>query len=164
VIMYFALAYEFWPRFTGHPLRSPRLARAQLWLWFVGMLVVTLPWHVVGLMGQPRRMAYYDWSDPQSAAQAPWVVASALGGGLLLISGALVLIILVRSARGARAQAEPMGYSRGMDRQVPLPRALNGFGVWVALMVALTVVNYGYPIAQHFFLKNTAVPADLVTR
>jgi len=164
VIMYFALAYEFWPRLTGHPLRSQRLARAQLWLWFVGMLVVTIPWHVVGLMGQPRRMAYYDWSDPQSAAQAPWVVASALGGGLLLISAALVLIILVRSARGARAQAESFDYALGMDRHVPLPRALNGFVVWVGLMVALTVVNYGYPIAQHFYLKHTAVPADLVVR
>jgi len=76
----------------------------------------------------------------------------------------LVLIILVRSARGARARAEPMEYSLGMDRQVPLPRALNGFGVWVALMVALTVVNYGYPIVQHFYLKNAAVPADLVAR
>jgi cytochrome c oxidase subunit 1 len=164
VIMYFALAYEFWPRLTGYPLRSPSLARTQLWLWFVGMLVVTIPWHVVGLMGQPRRMAYYDWSDPQGAAQAPWVVASALGGGLLLISAALVLIILVRSARGARAQAEPLNYALGMDRNVPLPRALNSFGVWVVLMVALTVVNYGYPIAQHFFLKNAAVPAELVTR
>ena len=35
------------------------LACLQLWLWFIGMLVTTLPWHVVGLMGQPRRMAYY---------------------------------------------------------------------------------------------------------
>jgi hypothetical protein len=43
----------------------------QLWTWFVGMLVVTLPWHVVGIMGQPRRMSYYDYSDPALAPQAP---------------------------------------------------------------------------------------------
>jgi len=36
--------------------------------------------------------------------------------------------------------------------------------VWVALMVGLTVVNYGYPIAQHFFLKQTAVPAEMVAK
>jgi len=36
VIMYFAIAYEMWPRITGRPLRSKGLARAQLWLWFWG--------------------------------------------------------------------------------------------------------------------------------
>ena len=58
----FAIAYELWPHHRSPvALRQARLL--QLWLWFIGMLVVTLPWHVVGLMGQPRRMAYYDWSD-----------------------------------------------------------------------------------------------------
>src|SRR5262249_29897520 len=37
VIMYFALAYEFWPHLTGRSLRSSKLARIQLWLWFIGM-------------------------------------------------------------------------------------------------------------------------------
>ena len=57
VIMYFAIAYEMWPRITGKPLRSKRLARWQLWLWFWGMLITTIPWHIAGLMGQPRRVA-----------------------------------------------------------------------------------------------------------
>jgi cytochrome c oxidase subunit 1 len=43
-----------------------------------------------------------------------------------------------------------------------MPRALNSLGVWFGLMVALTVVNYGYPIAQSFFLKNNTVPAQSV--
>jgi cytochrome c oxidase subunit 1 len=163
VIMYFAVAYELWPRLTGRPLRSSKLALAQLWLWFIGIAILTLPWHVVGLLGQPRRMAYYDWSDPQLASQAPWVVASALGGAVLLISAALLLVILIRSAIGERAEVRPLQYARAVDQAVPLPRALNGFGVWFGLMVALTAVNYGYPIAQHFFLKG-GVPASVVSR
>ena len=51
VIMYFAIAYEMWPRITGKPLRSKRLACWQLWLWFWGMLITTIPWHIAGLMG-----------------------------------------------------------------------------------------------------------------
>ena len=43
----------------------------------------------------------------------------------------------------------------------PLPRALNSLGVWFGLMVALTFVNYGYPIAQSFFLQHNAVPAQI---
>jgi cytochrome c oxidase subunit 1 len=44
VIMYFVIAYEMWPRITGKPLRSKELARWQLWLWFWGMMIVSIPW------------------------------------------------------------------------------------------------------------------------
>ena len=159
-IMYFAIAYELWPHLTGHPLRSPRLARAQLWLWFVGMLVVTLPWHAVGLMGQPRRMAYFDWSNPILAPQGPLVTASAIGGFVLLLSAALLIVVLMRSQRGETADTGVLQYARALDDASPLPKALNSLGLWVGLMVALTVVNYGYPIAQSYFLQHHTAPAQ----
>jgi cytochrome c oxidase subunit 1 len=28
-----------------------------------------------------------------------------------------------------------------------MPAALNGFSLWLGLMVALTIANYGFPIA-----------------
>jgi cytochrome c oxidase subunit I len=164
VIMYFAIAYELWPHLTGHPLRSAQLACWQLWLWFVGMLVVTLPWHVVGLMGQPRRMAYYDWSDPALAAQGHLVIASAVGGFILLVSAAVLIVILVRSQGGPRVQPGALQYARALDDGSPVPRALNGLAVWVGLMIALTVVNYGFPIAQSFFLQHNNAPAQSVLR
>ena len=34
--------------------------------------------------------------------------------------------------------------------------------LWLALMVGLTIVNYGYPIAQLMVLKETNVPAVYV--
>jgi cytochrome c oxidase subunit 1 len=40
-----------------------------------------------------------------------------------------------------------------------LPAALNGFGLWLGLMVALTIVNYGFPIAHSLATPGTAVPA-----
>jgi cytochrome c oxidase subunit 1 len=42
---------------------------------------------------------------------------------------------------------------------VRAPAALNSFGIWVALMIALTVVNYGFPIWQLATLEGTSVPA-----
>jgi cytochrome c oxidase subunit 1 len=71
VIMYFIIAYDVWPHLTGRALDSLRLMRMQLWLWFVGMMVLTLPWHYVGILGMPRRMAFHDYTDPAIAAQAP---------------------------------------------------------------------------------------------
>ena len=49
--------------------------RTQLWLWFIGMIVTTFPWHWVGILGMPRRMAYFDYADPALAPQAFSVVA-----------------------------------------------------------------------------------------
>ena len=95
VIMYFAVAYEMWPRITGKPLQSKRLARWQLWLWFIGMLITTIPWHVAGLMGQPRRIAIFDYSIPMVAQIGPLVVISTIGGFILLLSATLLIVVLV---------------------------------------------------------------------
>ncbi|HET9577677.1 MAG TPA: b(o/a)3-type cytochrome-c oxidase subunit 1, partial [Usitatibacter sp.] len=113
VIMYFMVAYELWPELTGRPAPDERLVRAQLWLWFVGMLVLTLPWHWVGLLGMPRRMAYYDYSHPDLAPQAWTVVASTIGGALLVVS-AIVLVWILASAwlRRGRALAPAFTFSR----------------------------------------------------
>ena len=39
-----------------------------------------------------------------------------------------------------------------------MPPALTGFALWVGLMIALTVVNYGFPIAQLAVLPESSVP------
>jgi len=36
--------------------------------------------------------------------------------------------------------------------------ALNGLARWVVLMIALSIVNYGYPIGRLAALDNTSVP------
>ncbi len=162
VIMYFAIAYELWPHLTGHKLAAPKLVRLQLWTWCVGMLIVTLPWHLVGIMGQPRRMAYYDYTDPALAPQAIWVSISALGGFVLLFSALLLVGILFASQRGPVAENSPLKFSLAVHPPSFLPASLNGFRVWTLLVVALTLANYGFPLAQFLFLENTGVPAYAV--
>jgi cytochrome c oxidase subunit 1 len=36
---------------------------------------------------------------------------------------------------------------------------LNSHGLWIALMIGLTVINYGFPIVQLASLPQTSVPA-----
>ncbi|WP_321890218.1 b(o/a)3-type cytochrome-c oxidase subunit 1 [Paraburkholderia bannensis] len=159
VIMYFAIAYDLWPQLTGRELTNWRLMRWQLWLWFVGMIVTTFPWHLVGLLGMPRRMAYFDYSDPALAAQASLVTLSAIGGFILVISVVLFFVVLLQGHRSAVHPADDYRFSTPVHESPRLPVALNSFALWVVLMVGLTVVNYGYPIAQLLETPNTAVPA-----
>jgi cytochrome c oxidase subunit 1 len=163
VIMYFAIAYEMWPRITGKPLRSKKLARIQLWLWFVGMITTTFPWHITGLMGQPRRVAFFDYTDPAVAPMAPLVIISVIGGLILLTSAVLLIVILVRSQLGTSALAEPLRYAVAVNPPSRIPAALNSFGMWNAIVLVFLLVSYGYPVAQFFLLKSS-VPAYDVTR
>ena len=76
VIMYFVIAYDIWPHLTGRALTDLGLMRTQLWLWFIGMIITTFPWHWAGILGMPRRMAYFDYSDPALAGDAASVTIS----------------------------------------------------------------------------------------
>jgi cytochrome c oxidase subunit 1 len=159
VIMYFAIAYDVWPHLTGRALTDLGLIRAQLWLWFVGIIVTTFPWHWVGLLGMPRRMAYYDYSSPALSADANTVMISAFGGFILLASGILFLAILIRGQTAPQAEAEPYGFATAVHPPVAVPAALNGFVLWIALMIGLTITNYGYPIMQLALRPGGSVPA-----
>jgi cytochrome c oxidase subunit 1 len=165
VIMYFAIAYEMWPRITGKPLRSKTLARWQLWLWFWGMLITTIPWHIAGLMGQPRRVATFDYSIPFVARTAALVDISVIGGLILLSSAILLIIVLVRSHVGERTVIVPMNYALAVNPPARVPAALNGFALWNSILLVLMLVAYGYPIAQFLsVLKPHSAAVYDVTR
>jgi cytochrome c oxidase subunit 1 len=158
VIMYFMVAYELWPQLTHCGPLPQHLIKVQLWLWFVGMMVLSMPWHLVGLLGMPRRMAYYDYTHPDIQSQAWTVIASTAGGLLLVLSAFLLVWILARAHRLAKTAPSELTFSRAAHVGGSTPVALNGFGVWIAMMIGLTVVNYGFPIAQLAMLKEASVP------
>jgi cytochrome c oxidase subunit 1 len=125
------------------------------------MMVTTLPWHLTGLLGAPRRMAYFDYSHPALHPQALTVIISSLGGLVLVVSGLLFIWILATARRRGAAHPAPYTFSLPVHAG-PVPAALNGFALWIALMVGLTVVNYGYPIVQLALLPQTSVPVVLI--
>ncbi len=163
VIMYFAIAYEMWPRITGKPLRSKMLAHWQLWLWFIGMLVTAVPWHIAGLMGQPRRVAVFDYNDPLIAPMAAIDVISTIGGAVLLVSALLLILILIRSQLGEATITEPLRYALAVNPPKGVPPSLNGFLMWNVILAVLMAVAYGWPIGQFFFLKSHSVPTYQLT-
>jgi cytochrome c oxidase subunit 1 len=163
VIMYFAIAYAIWPTLTGRAAPSLALQRLQLWLWFIGMLVMTLPWHTLGLLGQWRRVATFNYADPIIAAWGPWVIVSLIGGVILLASGLLFVYNLLEFnvAREPNAEAPGALYATAVHPPARVPATLNGFRLWNALVLVLMVLAYGYPLAQFFIIKS---PEALVHR
>jgi cytochrome c oxidase subunit 1 len=162
VIMYFAIAYDLWPHLTGRALPSEGLIRTQLWLWFIGMIVTTFPWHYVGILGMPRRMAYFDFSNPALAPEALSTDISVFGGLILLVAGLLFVFILIRGNVGPTVAVTNYQFCEALHPPTALPAALNGYALWVALMIGLTVTNYGFPIAALLTRTGVSVPAVYV--
>ncbi|EJJ25336.1 b(o/a)3-type cytochrome-c oxidase subunit 1 [Rhizobium sp. CF142] len=162
VIMYFAIAYDLWPHLTGRPIVSLGLVRLQLWLWFIGMIVTTFPWHYVGILGMPRRMSFFDYTDPALANEALSVVFSVFGGFILVAAGILFIAILVRTQFAEPRQPEEYRFAIAVHPPTRVPAALNSYSLWIALMIGLTITNYGYPILQLAVRDDTSVPAVYV--
>jgi len=84
---------------------------------------------------------------------------SVVGGAILVLSGVLFFVVLVRGQTAPRTEPATYRFSVAVRPPRALPAALNGFGLWLGLMVALTIVNYGFPIAHSLATPGTAVPA-----
>ena len=150
VIIYFAIAYAIWPSLAGRNFPSMKPLRLQLWLWFIGMMVMTIPWHVLGLQGQWRRVAAFDYKDPIIAAWGPWVIVSLVGGILLAISALLFVYNLAMLHRRGLGGPTAIVYAEAVHPPGRVPAALNGFGLWNVLVAVLMAAAYGYPVAQFF--------------
>lgn len=161
VIMYFAIAYEIWPQVAGAPANTSALQRLQLWLWAIGMMVMTIPWHYLGLLGQWRRVAQFDYSNPLIAAWGPWVLVSVLGGAMLLVSALLFVWNLAQAHRVPSVIPHAFRFARALHEHDRAPRVLNGFGVWNVLVAVLMLAAYGFPIAQ-FLIEDR--PSAIVHR
>jgi len=157
VILYFAVAYAVWPRLTGKALIEGSLPIVQLWTWFIGMIILSTPWHILGLLGQPRRISTVAYNSLLTLAWDPYELAMVIGGAVLLGSALLFLHILAKSQkRGASVEAEAaeIRYAESEQPVTRVPALLNGFGVWNVIILALMLANFGYPIVQFFLTKT----------
>jgi len=155
VILYMAGTYAIWPKLTGKQLGSRKLAVVQLWLWFVGMVVTTSPWHVLGLLGFPRRVSRVVYSTPLTAQWEPYQIAMAIGGAVLAVSAVLFFVILVRTSLSRIAETDrEMVYAEPVHPVLSVPRPLNGFALWNWVLVIWMLAAFAYPIAQFFIIPT----------
>lgn len=156
VIMYFAIAYYLWPILVGKPLFSSSMALVQLWTWFIGMSILTTPWHVLGLLGQPRRISTVVYNNLLTLSWKPYELMMILGGMILLGSACLLIYNLVKTqltpfAGEFTAEVE---YAEPIHKVGVLPEYLNGLTFWNKVIAVLMAISFGFPILQ-FFVMDT---------
>lgn len=119
--------YTFWfPKVFGFRL-DDRCGYAAAICWVVGFVLVFFPLYAVGLMGMTRRT--FDYS---AAAFQPWMIVSAVGGGVVLAGFLLLVVQLVVSVRQRERLAVPAGDpwdGRSLEWSLPSPPPEWNFAV-----------------------------------
>ncbi|MBN2856022.1 MAG: cytochrome C oxidase subunit I [Halothiobacillus sp. 20-53-49] len=161
VIMYLAVAYWIWPKITGRQLHSKAMAVWQLWLWFIGMLVLTLPWHYIGLLWYPRRVSSTPYEHVGVVAQwGIYELMMVVGGIILVVSGVMFIYNLIRTHTNKIAEPDmTVSYAEAIHPPLKVPNILNSLSFWNWAMAAYMLISYGYPLLQFFFIgTHGAVP------
>ena len=139
------ITYWLVPLLTGKQLWGPKIALAQAWTWFVGMIIFSNAMHMLGLLGAPRRTplgeALYvpeEWNGH--------LLRVSIGGGILLVSVIMYLVVMYKTARGPAAAPEdvpeaPIAESLRHPQLTPV--WLDRFKPWLIAAGALVLLAYG---------------------
>lgn len=156
VIMYFAIAYYLWPILLKKPLFSNSLALIQLWTWFIGMSILTTPWHVLGLLGQPRRISSVVYNNLLTLSWDPYELAMIVGGLVMLGSACLFIYNLAKTQLTPVAEVyeQEVEYAEPIHAVESLPEYLNDFKLWNKVIAVFMAISFGVPILQFFFIDT----------
>lgn len=114
--------YYWLPHATGRR-HVNHLAHTAFWFIFLGMNTTFLPMHLTGLLGMPRRVHTYDTGMGWDALN----LVSSVGGFLLAIGFALVLIDIIQHVRFAPISPRNPWKAGTLDWAMPTPPTAYNF-------------------------------------
>jgi cytochrome c oxidase subunit 1 len=142
-LSFMGITYWLVPHLAGRGLWSRRLALAQVWLWFGGMLVFSNALHRLGLMGAPRRtmLGAAPYLQPAWKAVLPLV---GIGGTVLFVSALLYFLNMALTVWASRQPAPAMpAFADALSGPEHAPPILDRWRPWLALAALLIAVAYG---------------------
>jgi cytochrome c oxidase subunit 1 len=117
------------------------------------MLVLTMPWHVLGLLGQPRRISSAPYDSALVERWDPHEAAMIVGGAILTVSALLFIYnLLVTHISAKQEQEKGEAFAVAVYPPMTVPKPLNGFALWNGILAVWMVVAYGIPIVQLLIL------------
>lgn len=117
-----AAAYYWMPHITGR-VAVHHLSKAAFWLIFVGFNVTFFIMHLTGLRGMPRRVNVY----PQEPGLELFNLVSSIGGFVMTMGFALVLVDFVLQFRYGRAFRRDLWKASTLEWAMPTPAPTYNF-------------------------------------
>jgi cytochrome c oxidase subunit I len=99
-LTFFGICYWLVPKLTGKKLFTNGLALAQAWTWFIGMLLFSNAYHMLGLAFSVPRRTMLGEAPYASAAWSRWIIESVVGIVFLTISATLFFLVIFGTVIG----------------------------------------------------------------
>lgn len=163
-----AMGTAFWlvPHLTGKPLVARGVAVASQWLWFWGMMIMSLALHLMGFLYSIPRRTHIAGSPISMEAyreSSVWMVLNIVAGVILLIATIMFFYVLFATALQSRRDPGQV------MAEVPFAQVISnpeGSGLalltervwfWFGIAVLLVVLAYG-PVLFGMFTNMNPVP------
>jgi cytochrome c oxidase subunit I len=156
-LTFMGATYWLLPRLLGARLELQPMARVQPYIWFAGMLLFSIPTHITGIMGMPRRV--YDASYGGHATAQSWMTltdVSAIGGLLLFVSALFYVLVVLFTVLGRDRTIKAIEFAESLE---PARRTVfDRVGLWTVAAIVLVAIAYGPPIWNHLHMLRYGSP------
>ncbi|MFO7680692.1 MAG: cbb3-type cytochrome c oxidase subunit I [Chloroflexota bacterium] len=158
-LTFFGIIYWLVPHLSGKQLWGRKVALAQAWTWFVGMLLMGNGLHILGInFGMPRR-TMIGVAPYRLDAWNPMLIEAAIGGIILGISGLLFYAVVLGTVFSKKKleTSIDMPVAESYD-ETPIPGWLDSWKPWLAVTILLIVVAYGPVLVDMITNANMTSP------
>jgi len=123
------------------------------------MLCFSIPTHITGLLGMPRRVYDASYGDHPTAMSWRWLTdLSAVGGIILFASALFFVLIMAFTLFGARTDSGELPLAEPLEDPGSTGGILDRLGLLTLIAIALVVIAYAYPIWHHLQMPRFGSP------
>lgn len=160
-LTFMGASYLMIPALFGRNIYSKSLARAQPFVWFIGMSIFSLALHAAGLLGVPRRTFNVMYGGEAPGAWLPLLLAAAVGGIIFFSSGvAFIYNMFMSILAGPRVNPHPKPNLAELvdDDGVGPMGAADRLSIWLLVALAFIVFAYSIPFYEIYSRGLSPVP------
>jgi cytochrome c oxidase subunit 1 len=160
-LTFIGASYGLIPALSGRALFAPKLALVQVYVWFVGMAIMSTAMHWAGLLGSPRRTSDVSYFGAQGAATwHPEMLWAAFGGTLIAISVVMFIIVATGTyVANKRPDVEPtFAFAPNDEDAMETPPVLDRLGRWAVIAIVFALLAYAGPLYQQLSVHPYLAP------
>ncbi|MBE4910526.1 cbb3-type cytochrome c oxidase subunit I [Bacillus luteolus] len=151
VMTFFGVSYWLIPYLSKRVLtpQMNKIGVLQTIIWTVGMLLMSISMHWVGVLGSPRRTSYSTYFDNATALSwDPYLMFLGIGGTLLFVA-VIIQVYAVFNMMFFAPKGETEFPIADVEKgEAKTPYLTERWGIWVVLMILTIAMAYVVPIVD----------------
>lgn len=154
-LTYISILYWVMPMMRNRKLWMPQLATAQVYTWFIGMIIFGSSMGRAGIEGATRRTDLGAPGAYISEAVGNLMNWSAVGGAFLLVSSILLYVVIIGTVFVSKEESDVQDLiQRKLPKGEHIPAIFERWRLWIAIIVVSNLLMWGPVVLGAIDLAN----------